>query len=136
MLARNLNRITTSVLKSCQQCPLFKLNSRNSTKHQQSQTGKLQLNCDKKSNWTRIASKPQRTFNFVSPQLQPNYNLHPKILPTLSTVQGKWQERRTTQADSDRKVTIRLRQEVKSDADSIFVDLSSLGVNGQQCHKL
>jgi hypothetical protein len=59
-----------SVLKSCRHCPLFKLNGRNSTQHQQSQIRKLQLNCNKKLNWARKASKLQRTFfNFVGPNL-------------------------------------------------------------------
>ena len=62
-----------SVPKSHQHCPLFKLNGRNSTQHQRHQIGKLQLNCNKKLNWARIASKLQRTFNFVGPQLESNH---------------------------------------------------------------
>ncbi len=102
--------------KSCQLSPLFKLYGRNSAQHQRrTQIGKLQLHCNKKLNRTRKASKHQRTFNFVGPQLEPNYKLRPKILPTLlSTAQAEWQEQHTTPAvDSDQKVADQLQQEVK-----------------------
>ena len=47
--------LTTTLHQSCQHCPLFKLNGRNSTQHQRrTQIGKSQLNCNKELNRTQI----------------------------------------------------------------------------------
>jgi hypothetical protein len=72
------------------------------------------------SDW-KVAAQQQtpKDLQLFGPQLESRHNIHPKISPTLSTSQAKWQKQRTTPAaDSDGKVAAQLQQEVESDSDS------------------